>query len=41
MKNTIRRELALSQVGSLQAVLDRLKAQVGVKLEPPFDTVIN
>lgn len=41
VKNDIRRELALSQVGSLQAVLDRLKAQVGVKLEPPFDTVMN
>lgn len=41
VKNTIRRELALSQVGSLQAVLDRLEAQVGVKQEPPFDTVIN
>jgi len=41
VKNDIRRELALNQVGSLQAVLDRLKAQVGVKLEPPFDTVMN
>lgn len=41
VKNDIRRELALNQVGSLQAVLDRLKAQVGVKLEPPFDAMMN